>query len=372
MAKISYAELANAYGVRTGNFMIDIVTGASAFVCSAYREYTNATVDIIGAGFFVKGIMDTLCKPHGLPQVIPPQFLGGQCQGVMYNVGYEYWDSSQQRFVGFGTAHLGPIGVLRRIINPRGDGVNFYGHSIYNRDYLFIDEQSQEGRVPRIVSVVRQDGQPDNCGDLPSSYPSAPLPDARKRGDVPYTYNDGTKVNVPIKFGDVLSNNRVVIDVGGIDLIFAPDGVSYGDGTDSADMQKLIDLIKKLEEDIKRILDDMPTSPKPPSSGDYDETETSEDSSEAKENVEGLEWIQIELTRSPINAKKQYGRQAQDVIYAGWFQFSVDGFYLPREPIHFKRSVYAAPDGCTGYAYTLYEGFHATVKEFKKKMDLGE
>ena len=82
-----------------------------------------------------------------------------------------------------------------------------------------------------------------------------------------------------------------------------------------------------------------------------------------------LSFVRVTLTQIPINARTQDGDGADNVIYAGWFEFRSDSFNFPRQPIHFGLSTFIPPEGSTGYAYTLYNGFSGFATEYVLKRE---
>lgn len=72
---------------------------------------------------------------------------------------------------------------------------------------------------------------------------------------------------------------------------------------------------------------------------------------------ENLRFVEVILTSIPQNASSQWGDNGPNVYYAGWFEFQADGRNFPRRPIHFQKCLFDAPEGASGYAYTLYQGF---------------
>lgn len=375
MADFSLDELAASIGQRTGNFAKDVANVGANFVCGLYKDYPGAVIRTPGNSF-VRGLWDSLCvgRPKGLPAPPAAPFVGGQCP-VVYNVYIDAVNANGTVFQSYGDILWGPILAIRTIhtdyFNNRAEVLC---HGFWNRprsaEPIWFGEGNLTAWVDgeaRIVRVERRDNQADNCGSLSPQYPSSTIPANRQRAIAPVTYNDGSEVSVTLVYSPIRVDLAPRVTVDGIDIDFDFSGANIGVGTDSANLRNLEDAIKQLQDDVKDIADKLSEPTKPPSSGDYDLTESTEETAEDKDGIEGLQWVQIELTRSPMNAKKQYGRGAQDVVYAGWFQFVVDGFYLPRDPIHFGKCVYNAPDGATGYAFTLYEGYSARVKEFKRK-----
>lgn len=375
MADFGLNELAAAIGQRTGNFAKDVANASADFVCGLYKDYPGAVVRTPGSSF-VRGLWDSLCegRPAGLPAPPATPFVGGQCP-VVYNVYIDAVNANGTVFQSYGDILWGPILAVRTIHTDYfSNRAEVLCHGFWTRprspEPIWFGEGNLTAWVDgeaRIVRVNRRDNQADSCGSLLPQYPSSAIPTNRQQAIVPITYNDGAEVSVTLTYSPIQADLMPRVKADGIDIIFNFSGVSIGAGTDSANFQDLEDAVKQLQNDMKDVINKLPEATKPPSSGDYDVAESTEETAEDKDGIEGLQWVQIELTRSPINAKRQYGRGAQDVVYAGWFQFVVDGFYLPRDPIHFDKCVYNAPDGATGYAFTLYEGYSARIKEFKQK-----
>lgn len=79
-----------------------------------------------------------------------------------------------------------------------------------------------------------------------------------------------------------------------------------------------------------------------------------------------LSYLEITLTTLPTKA--QYGNNGSEpVFFAGWVSFKYkSGAYGERIPVHFRRSIFAAPVGTDGYTYTLTNGAkgYASVYSF--------
>lgn len=370
-------ELASLAGQKTGNFAKDMAVAAGNFVCEIYRDLPGAIIPNL-PNTFIRGMWDSICvkTPAGVPAPPPPiPYTGGQCDSIAYTVRLDKYDGAGTFIGGYAYDFWGAItGVKLSAPDPSGD----MQIHITSRGLAGTVRSPQPKLAPGIyggglaqvpkngsiknIRVIRRDGLADNCGNLPGGYAVVPIPDARKTRTIPYVFNDGANISIPVTFVPPSISKPFVVNVGGVEFNFNYEGVSTTD-TDLALEAKL----KELADLIKNVRDSLPKEREAPSDGDFDKVVSSEETAEDKDGIEGLQWVQIELTRSPSNAKKQWGRGAQDIVYAGWFQFVVDGFYLPRDPIHFGKCVYGAPDGATGYAFTLYEGYSARVTEFKRK-----
>lgn len=128
--------------------------------------------------------------------LIPPPFTGGQCLGVAYAVQFlvtfssspslyglyivsgntplqeaQYTDLEMTIFTGqFETTTTGisSIGFVRRQANGAFVTINGVDNNTFTPNQNFNTSISTS---IQIVRVLRKDGQPDNCGDLPSNCP---------------------------------------------------------------------------------------------------------------------------------------------------------------------------------------------------------
>jgi len=191
---------------------------------------------------FVYDWFRRLCnqEPPEQPSLVPlpPPFLGGQCP-VTYRV---YWMLYLQDRPGGPVSPIdlmgytaGPIARFDfRITNPPFPSATLYGiRSTDSAEFPCGGGSSGSTTTPlgsetryEILSIVRNDGLPDDCGDLPSPGlpPAEPPPDSNI--DFPITYNDnnGDEFNVDAHF--VLGN--IQLDINGniiipFNLSFAPE-----------------------------------------------------------------------------------------------------------------------------------------------------
>lgn len=72
-------------------------------------------------------------------------------------------------------------------------------------------------------------------------------------------------------------------------------------------------------------------------------------------------YVRIQLIDIPVNAKRQPGDNAPDVIYAGWCAYGFDAFGGERLPVHYALQELPAPVGAGTFSYTLYNGYTAAV-----------
>lgn len=107
----------------------------------------------------------------------------------------------------------------------------------------------------------------------------------------------------------------------------------------------------------------------PDSEDDFDREEKTEEDDKKEEGIPKLSFIKIELTKLPEQSKIQWGAGSPDIVFAGWFEWIVAGYALPRQPIHFQRSIFQAPSFADGYAYTLVNGAKGRAIVYKRKVE---
>jgi len=171
--------------------------------------------------------------PNRLPPPEPP-FTGGQCVGRNYTVTirsevYPFSDCStfgpSNSVIGF----AGPIrGLVTRTENPSGDLCTPGGNAIYlqhgpNTNSETLVAAGGYGATASILSVVPEDGLPDECGDPPPILP--PPGDVYEFGDdITYNIDESTEITVPVTaifspiFVDLDGSLKIPvnIDVGGV------------------------------------------------------------------------------------------------------------------------------------------------------------
>lgn len=148
------------------------------------------------------------------PPLPPPPVSGGQCP-TRYNVGVSW---TRTAVVAGQCSSTSASATVLNVLGPiSGLGVDTVG----NLTRLYVQGQSDatrpDGRylafayenptpVPcppqftssNITSIVRVDGQPDDCGDLPPIVPPIPVPNPTIPDDVEYEDDDGNPINIPV------------------------------------------------------------------------------------------------------------------------------------------------------------------------------
>jgi len=385
MADISHADLIEGLGNTAAGFTKNLANEAANFACQLYHDYPWFMVTTPVVGAYNKGFFDEMCRrrPSGLPPSPVVPFPGGQCP-TLYKIHYRQvytqppYDTDVVQF----TPNF--VGPLRgsRLINS-GKTLQIYAQGIPGSPapgwYTVQDLNLPQNDVHYlgVVRVERQDGLPDNCGDLPSDHPHTVPPSDRLNQSITVNMGDAN-ITVPVTIKNSTNKYNLEIDAGDINLVFDLGGVTFN----SNPIYNTVNNVDKTVNNVDKSVNNVATTANtinnyvsgavsfssPATSGNHETKSTSGDSAKADQGGEdNLAWVVLELRQVPRNAKTQAGRTAQDVVYAGWFQFSQGSNYFPREPVHFKKNIFKAPQGATSFAYTLYEGFDALVTEYRVK-----
>lgn len=193
-----------------------VIGKAARLACDAYARNPELTwATSIGLGLTLdRGCEAYLAQTNSNPTGTPP-FTGGQCQGIPYII-------TGTTTTQFGTYNLGPqqafgpVNVFSRMV---GDTFQVVYTDANTPEPNVIFGQNTAG-VPGTISpvVTRQDGQPDNCGNITGRYPTNPPPGPGEYGN---TYNvdiaGGGNVDVTIGFPSVNidGEGNITIDIGG-------------------------------------------------------------------------------------------------------------------------------------------------------------
>lgn len=377
----------------------ELVDNARNFACGLYKEQPGALIPNPGEAL-LRLAWDNLCDYPESPGLPPPPtspFMGGQCDCVSYLVEGSIYFPKYDSYGGFNPTYWwGPIGGVRtgssyergkyvdifcRGLESSGACGNFGWYPIYS---------SGEGTelypiVATITKITRKGGQPDNCGNPPSSYPFAPPPppDGYTSPPVSVPLADGDSVTVRFNFSPPLSPvdnippitiNLVKPDVSPqikvpIEFNFNGDvNIGIPQPLDFSLPPDIIDKIDKISDDFNDFKEDFDYVHYPPSfinNGDI-VTVVGDEVEEGEEEQKGILGAKVEITKLPD--KVQFGTPS--VYFAGWFAFKTEQGYLPRQPIHFRLSYFIAPPGSIGYAYTFTNDAKGVVTEYSKKEEV--
>lgn len=398
-----------------GNFS-EITDAAKTFACTLYRQQPGALIPNPASDLLFQ-IWDGFCGDEpppgagGLPAPPAPPFSGGQCNCVRYRASINATGGGLGNLVReFSVDVWGPITGFRLTPLPQAQAqkveVICRGNGANCGPVGSIVPMVQWGNTPSppvpsftINSIIRLDGQPDNCGNPPAGYPPAPPPPpgGYTSPPTPITFNNQTTNNyyfnftpptapaTPANFFPPIIINYLKAEANpefSIPIEFNFNGdINFGGGGDSIEFnQDDRDNIENInnnvvnqgnqttniQNQINNIINI--TNNKPPDPNDFKPPVTGQPPGEYEQTFLGA--VQVLLTEIPLNAQTQFGDGAPNVVYAGWFEFRRGSYQLPREPIHFERNVFIAPKGVDGFAYTLYNGFNgeATSIIYKEKI----
>lgn len=390
---VSIDRIAERSGADIRSFQEDLANGVREFACGLWSRFPDRITGGANAGSsFARGYMSEMCRDGNLPPP-PPQVVpgGGQCSGDLYRVTYRI------HRVDVVTCNVLPVSYTTQIIPGKILGADFFvpspvigqhnclGQS--NADYVSVNivGEYESGRVTlvsgapydlslpfinnlswaEVVFIEKADGSPDNCVDPGGQYPTT-NPDINDlRDQITINISDNDVVILPIS---TTINNLVfpsTFNIGGISAEINFTGISFnfggrgGDGEPAPLPDGQPTPVPTPADDIVRVPYSNP-SPRP-SSDAFDEDIRPEVPAAEEDNIEGLRFVRVQLTNVPVNVKTQSGSGAPDVVYAGWFEFLSEGYAFPRQPIHFQQNIYEAPQGATGYAYTLYDGINGVA-----------
>lgn len=206
-------------GSAIGQFLSGVNSGVKDAVCDLYRRYPNWIQRLNPVNGFYRGFMDAACRlPEGLeptPRPLPP-FTGGQCEGVGYAAtgvlsrpvcstsGCQRWSVGPGGVQVFGPVSVGP--VFYEFANAPNDWfakITVFGGN--GQAVITYSAYCYNGQFPISVTVARQDGLADECGDPDPVLPTGPEPSEEDRTfdyDIPITVGPNT-VNIPISIGPI-------------------------------------------------------------------------------------------------------------------------------------------------------------------------
>lgn len=379
-------------GDNAADTAVGVGKAVGRYVCAIYNDYpdflTGAPIDAVGyVSSFRRSLLENLCGPSNAPPPPTAQFPGGQCVCSRYTgqavVSFQFYESGQLKTttVTFGLDLWGPISEFSLEPGSSG-GVNLVCVCGGFGNQLCVQPPTLKncgfiggGLNHKVVSVslAPLSGYPDNCGSNP-----APPPPSPSESDFNQTFilNVGpNNVSVPFNFTKVSVNPsfpmnldvRLKFDTSfennpdnDIILNFGPEGVTGPDQPSLPPSKQpvvTVDIPVHLDVDASTNINN------------YDEDVDDEDDPKDKEDIVRLGFVEVVLTVVPKNVASQWGgpNGAPDVLYAGWFEFKRKSYAFPRQPIHFLKSVFKAPLGADGYAYTVYEGFQAYAVTYTYK-----
>lgn len=387
-----------------GSALGQAIKAAGEMYCDFIRQYPNWSLqNPLGLDPFQRAINDELCGPEypPLPPPLPP-IPGGKCRCVLYRV---TWSGTRNGEPLSGYVDVnGPIGALQKEkIDADIIRAGFYHqNSLCNGWEVFGILQAgpvegwSDGRFDaQITSIVRLDGQPDQCApDLPY-YPPVIPPAPILRRDVNITFGPGVAVNIPIilvrpdieinpdiDFNIDFSphfdlpdiNIDIKFDIGGVDINpRQPDtGAPYIPPADPRtnppklpgdDLDKKLKPVKDSLTSLSNKVDELEKCACP-EVGIKRTIQYGLANSSRVSVPQRVESCTIELVQIPSNARGQAGISAPNVIYSGWgwFIYEDDGL-SERMPVDAQNKSFIPPrPNPVAFAYTLQAGFTGILR----------
>ena len=250
------SEFFESSGNAAAEFNENLRDGIATFACNLWSNFPAfITEGTTPTQSFARGFMNQACSPIQAPVPVPQTpFTGGQCVGVLYNAIFDFEIESnfapgipnpfsQQPFTGL----IGPIVSLTATqIGPR----QFQYNAIADGGNQTL--QVLGGLTPvnttilptnQVWSVVRQDGQPDNCGNPSEQYPGGNPTFNDLRTIITINNLDGTDNNYELVYNKLtnqynfpmsfkLNGTNVNLDLSGITIFGAPEIISPTSGND--------------------------------------------------------------------------------------------------------------------------------------------
>ncbi len=402
MSDLTIADIASHIGQNTGNAGIDIANAVADGVCSIYKNSPFSLVpDPVGAGAMTRALWDTLCngRTPGLPSPPASPFTGGQCQNVLYTLDYTINYQMKSLVNGAITTlsshqHLnayGPIGQVIQVGNPAGGnhlGLTYTDTSGTFHNGVITDQLPNlylySGSLSAIT-ITRVDGNPDNCGNPPQTWPAPGTPVGLPTPIPPITVpspSGGSYTFSPTLIladevnGIKMSLTQTVnmkIDFGGITFNF---GKGAGNGGDnSGDFSQINNKLDNLSNNLNNFQNgfndykQLPPPGKAPTPLTHNYQQQQQQEGDKKTSVTNLEFVEVDLTTLPNKDKVIFAVGTSPTVYfAGWFEFLQGNLaFCPRIPIQFEHNIYRAPDGADGYAYCFTNGAAGTVTQITRK-----
>lgn len=374
---VPIAELGERIGAGTADFRDNIAEGVRDFSCTLWSNFPDQITQNNNLGTsFIRGYMNDTCKDKTLPSPPVPPFSGGQCT-FNYDIFYRYGNPGQLPSLNSGTticSFQGLPGAIASISTNEVGSTGFMTIVDGNGTQHDCSGAYIPGRLTGVFLQPSSGFDTDNCGDPPPQYPITNPTVNDYQTTININSQDGDTLTYDLEYSPIDFNFPLNFNLGGIKIIFDLGGINFNFSLVSIDGLP-IPLPGGGESPIPAPQDDgnrniRPRKRPPPNADNYNEDEKTETDPKEEDIGDILEFVRVTLTSVPTNVKGQWGDGAPDVIYAGWFEFQGEGYNFPRQPIHFTNSLFATPEGATGYAYTLYEGItgKATVYTFKEEV----
>lgn len=357
------------------------------FACDIWRDYPDwiASNDAL-LGKHVVNYMTRLCP--GDKQPPPPTFqtVPGQCQvNYKVKVAFQFYSIfTPNEFIDRTSTVFdspGIPGAITDIVGSVQSGRIIRTEATFDDGTDFSQKDinpvgTTDRVVPESLTYIFEtvDGSQDNCSDTYTFPQTSPDQENDFVKQIDLDMGGGNTTQVPLVYEPNINLFPINFDFGGLHVYLDLGGINFNFSLLSGDGVP-IPLPDGSASPFPQPDDDSTSEPPPPvapppNSDNYDEETKPETDGDEQEVGEELQFVKIDITQKPGNAKNQFGNGAPDVYYCGWFEWQAEGSYnYNRTPIHFDKCIFRKPLGATGYAFTVYEGYKAVATEVKTKSE---
>lgn len=373
-------------------FFGDIARGTRGFICQLWSKYPDRfTYGKNAATAPAKFFWNKVCEEENInEQPPPPDFEGGQCNTVYYFVYVKYLrtncsnNTSVERTIGpydmYGPIRSVNIDNLGSCEGPKNLTIKGKNASGGDRTLtILVDGEGAKVENPQIT-ITRPDGLPDNCGNLPSTFPPTqpPLP-----GQETYnvTINDGSDVNlnIPLIWNKVDFNMPITFDFDAGDASVDIDGIDINLDIDNdwnlnknPDSDGFQPSDRNTSDNINNTVNNINTTinldRKPFEEDDFDSEENPPAEEEEVED-KFIDFVQVNVVGYPKDGKIILNKKEEDTFFwAGYFCWTVDGARTTHVVIQKLLNIYKKPSWATGYALFSVNGAVLQTTMFKKKV----
>lgn len=383
--RISEEELRNnPPGV--GNDLIrDLAHETRSFVCRLASRYPGSIPGGSSFGGLLAAWWSEFCPPPNVvPPPEPPPFVGGQCDGVLYDVTYKVVvqnvgncsvvidQVSNVRLPGAigapiarrssGSATTTPCTGGSEVARPFDFFLPHQGGEFSLVTNIYITDGGTILGSVEILSIERADSFPDTCGDLDYNFPLPRVIPPSEAGDTyTYVYDDSTEINIPISLVPVNNefnlNLPVNVNLGGLNFQVDIGGINVG----SEDNRSFN------FDSSRRIINNFGSGSGGEGVGEgdlpgndevFEQEELPESETIQQEGLEKLAFVKVNLKTIPRNANVISGLgNAPNIYLAGWISFKTGQTFYPRQFVDYQSCIFVAPDGADGFALRLNPGY---------------
>lgn len=404
----TYNELAENIGTATGDFFRNAANAAADLVCTIQEQNTRWLIgagDPLGAGSAAAGLYDSLCRPRGKPLPVPDQpATGGLCA-----TGYTIKADLQQpncsvlsdRNIG---STVGPVANVRREYGGKLYTGGPNGEFAQTISLIWTGQDGTGGGIAFAscygnndcpspdpnFRFVRNDGQPDTCGNPVTPYPDTEPSPGGLTVNAPINITPDISVNVPVTIVSPPKPPDITVKVGPVYVNFDLGGIHVS-------LDPTINFPTRTDPRPSPPPNPIPRSPTSPGATcDLSEVLTKLnalldcDRCDQQKTYKSVTFpvadsgtlalparcyaVSLELTERPDRIKTQFGQDGPDVIYAGWGWFGRAPYYEDRQPVDTNGKLFVwkradiFPDT---FAYTLYQGYKGRVRALYYDLPVG-